>query len=82
MQSKIFFLLIAAAVSLIACASSRAAPMRCTGEGQACIAACGKMGDRIAAANCVTNCRARQSDCVHSGCWVNGPSRICGLLRQ
>jgi hypothetical protein len=82
MQRQILCLLIATAVSLIACESPRAAPMRCGSEGQACISACGRISDRAVAANCVTNCRARQSDCVHNGCWVNGPSRICGLMRQ
>jgi hypothetical protein len=81
MQRKLTFLIVAA-LALLGCAGAWAAPLRCSTEGQACIAACGRMLDRADAPNCVTNCRTSQSVCTRSGCWISGTDRLCGLLRQ
>jgi hypothetical protein len=82
MQRKLLFPIAAAAFALVGCASALAAPLRCSTEGQACIAACGRLLNRADAPNCITNCRTSQSVCTHSGCWISGTDRLCGLLRQ
>jgi hypothetical protein len=59
-----------------------AAPMRCSGEQKTCIAKCTKSLDRASISTCVTNCGARQSSCMKTGCWDSGAQRYCGLLKQ
>jgi hypothetical protein len=59
-----------------------AAPMRCSGEQKICITNCNKNLDRSTIPTCVTNCGARQSLCMKTGCWDNGLQKYCGLLKQ
>jgi hypothetical protein len=59
-----------------------AAPMRCSGEQTTCIANCRKNPDRSFLSICVTNCGARQSNCMRTGCWDTGAQKYCGLLKQ
>jgi len=59
-----------------------AAPMRCSGEQKICIANCNKSPDRSTIPICVTNCGARQSMCMRTGCWDSGFQKYCGLLKQ
>lgn len=59
-----------------------AAPMRCSGEQKTCITACNKSPDRSSISTCVTNCGARQSICMKTGCWDTGFQKYCGLLKQ
>jgi hypothetical protein len=59
-----------------------AAPMRCSSEQKTCIADCARLPNRSAAAVCVTNCGARQANCMQTGCWDNGRNKYCGLTRQ
>jgi hypothetical protein len=59
-----------------------AAPMRCSGEQNICITNCKKNPDRSYLSVCVTNCGARQSNCIRTGCWDSGVQKYCGLLKQ
>jgi len=59
-----------------------ATPMRCSGEQKTCIANCAKSPARSSISFCLTNCGARQSMCMKTGCWDNGTQRYCGLLKQ
>jgi hypothetical protein len=61
--------------------TARAAPMMCSGEEKTCIAACQKSPLALIG-DCIAGCRTRSNFCKQTGCWVNGPSRFCGLLRQ
>ena len=61
---------------------ARAEPMKCSGQQQACLAICQRITNQTQAANCATVCRNRFNFCRSSGCWDNGQSRYCGLLRQ
>ena len=74
----------AALISLMALDSqiASAAPMRCSGEQKICIANCSKSPDRSTIPTCVTNCGARQSLCMKTGCWDSGFQKYCGLLKQ
>jgi hypothetical protein len=56
--------------------------MRCSGEQKTCITACNKSPDRSSISTCVTNCGARQSICMKTGCWDTGFQKYCGLLKQ
>jgi hypothetical protein len=56
--------------------------MRCSGEQNTCIANCKKNPDRSFLSICVTNCGARQSICLKTGCWDSGVQKYCGLLKQ
>lgn len=70
-----------AASSLIVAQPAQAGPMKCSSEEQSCIAACRK-GPLGLLPNCVTNCRARFNFCRQTGCWDDGKTRFCRLLRQ
>lgn len=59
-----------------------ATPMRCSGEQKTCIASCAKGPPGSSITFCLTNCGARQSVCMKTGCWDNGTQRYCGLLKQ
>jgi len=74
----------AALLDLVAldCQIAPAAPMRCSGEQKICIANCNKSPDRSSIPTCVTNCGARQSLCMKTGCWDSGFQKYCGLLKQ
>jgi len=56
--------------------------MRCSGEQTTCIANCKKNPDRSYLSICITNCGARQSICMKTGCWDSGAQKYCSLLRQ
>jgi|SRR5450830_1350903 len=58
-----------------------AQPMRCSGEQKVCVANCNK-ANRASASVCATDCGARQSLCMKTGCWDNGTQKYCGLLKQ
>jgi hypothetical protein len=82
MMTKFLTVLIAlAALSLLGARPAAAAPMKCSGEQTTCIAVCQK-APRALIADCVTSCRARFNYCRQTGCWDNGKSRYCRLLRQ
>jgi hypothetical protein len=67
---------------LLDCQIVFAAPMRCSGEQKICITNCNKSTDRSSISICVTNCGARQSVCMKTGCWDSGFQKYCGLLKQ
>ena len=73
---------IIAAGLLLGVQGARADAMRCSTELKTCIANCAKNTNRAAVPVCITNCRTRNSTCVHSGCWDDGVRRYCGLQRQ
>ena len=70
-----------AAVALICAQPARAAPMTCSSEQKVCLAPCLKFPPAVAK-DCTNACRARFDFCRRSGCWDNGTSRYCSLLRQ
>jgi hypothetical protein len=71
-----------ASLALFCCQGAFAAPMRCSGEQTTCIASCKKNPDRSYLSICITNCGARQSICMKTGCWDSGAQKYCGLLKQ
>jgi hypothetical protein len=75
------FLAAAALVGLALFCSQPAGaqPMKCSGEKQACIAACNQLPKGASISVCLTNCSARQAICVRTGCWDNGMHVYCGL---
>ena len=74
-------LAMAAALTLLA-APAFAAPMKCSGEQKTCITICQKTINPALQAQCIADCHTRQNYCRQTGCWDNGTSRYCGLLRQ
>jgi hypothetical protein len=78
-MNRIVFVI--AAVALICTQPVRAAPMTCSTEQKACLAPCSKFPPAVAK-DCIDACRARFNYCRHTGCWDNGSSRYCGVLRQ
>jgi hypothetical protein len=75
-----FALAVVALLTLVA-ASASAAPMTCTTEQKPCLTACSKYPGAVAT-NCIADCRQRFNYCRNTGCWDNGTSRYCGLLRK
>jgi hypothetical protein len=55
--------------------------MTCSSEQKVCLAPCLKFPPAVAK-DCTNACRARFDFCRRSGCWDNGTSRYCSLLRQ
>lgn len=83
MRRKIIYAMAAiVALYLFGARAALAAPMLCSGEEKTCLSLCVKYTNPAQAANCVASCRARLAYCKHTGCWDNGTSRYCGLLRQ
>jgi hypothetical protein len=58
-----------------------AQPMRCSGEQRVCVSNCIK-ANPASASVCATDCGARQSLCMKTGCWDNGTQKYCGLMKQ
>jgi hypothetical protein len=56
-------------------------PMRCSGEQKTCNANCLKIA-RTAVADCLAVCHVTQQSCMHTGCWADGTSKYCGLMKQ
>ncbi len=82
MSGKIFIVIVAVlAAGLFGAQVAHSGPMKCSSQEQACMAAC-KKGPTGLIPNCVTNCRARFNFCRQTGCWDDGKSRYCRLLRQ
>ena len=75
------FAAVAIAVFLIA-APAYAAPMKCSGEQKTCLTVCLKTVNPALQKQCIADCQARLNYCKQTGCWTNGTSRYCGLLRQ
>ena len=73
---------IIAALSLLSARTALAAPMQCSGEEKTCLAVCVKYTNRAQVDACVAGCRASLVYCQHTGCWDNGGSRYCGLMRK
>jgi hypothetical protein len=73
---------VAFAAALLFATTARAEPVRCSNELKACIAACGSLPAGQRSSPCITACQVRMSSCRQNGCWDNGASRYCGLLRQ
>lgn len=72
---------LAAALPLLYTQPAHAPPMMCRGEQKTCLAACSKFPVAVAKA-CSAACHDRFNFCRQTGCWDNGTSRYCGLLRQ
>ena len=70
------------AAFLLWCGTAAAEPMKCSGEQQMCITNCAKLTDQIRLRACITGCSQRLAACRQTGCWNNGSSNYCGLLRQ
>jgi hypothetical protein len=71
-----------AGLLLFGAAPGHAAAMKCADEHKSCVANCAKLTNRNNIPVCVTNCHARNSICVHTGCWDNGVKRYCNYLRK
>ncbi len=83
MKCEMIYLIAAAAgASLLYCKPVSAAAMRCSGEEKTCLSNCTKILDSASNSTCVNHCRARQTLCLHIGCWDNGTVRYCGLLKK
>ena len=76
-----FVFALAAALPLICAQTAHAAPMKCSGEEKTCLTACSKFPVAVAK-QCSDTCRTRFNFCRSTGCWDNGRTRYCGLLRQ
>ncbi len=81
-NARILAAVFAVSLALLCCQDAFAVPMRCSGEQTACIATCKRNLDRSYVSICVTNCGARQSMCMRTGCWDSGVQKYCGLLKQ
>ena len=81
-DSRILAGALAASLALLFCDGVFAVPMRCSGEQTTCIASCKKNPDRSYLSICITDCGARQSICMRTGCWDNGVQKYCGLQKQ
>jgi hypothetical protein len=68
-------------VTLALLGAAQAAPMMCSSEQRSCLTACQKNPPALIP-NCISSCRAYFNYCRSTGCWDNGISRYCGLLRQ
>ncbi len=75
-------LAVLAAGALLFGTEAIAEPMKCTGEQQACLTNCTRLTDPKLVRLCINACGARQATCRQTGCWDNGSSQYCGLLRQ
>ena len=75
-------IVVAAGALLLCCGAAAAEPMKCSGEHQACITNCAKLADATRLKTCVNSCSQRQAACRQTGCWNNGGSTYCGLMRQ
>lgn len=75
------FVLAVVILSTLCAMPAFAAPMTCTTEEKPCLAACSKFPAAVAA-NCIADCRQRFNYCRNTGCWDNGKTRYCGVLRK
>jgi hypothetical protein len=82
LQMKKILLSMTTAAVLLCAATAHAEPVRCSNEAKTCTAACGSLPDGQRTSTCITVCQARMASCRQTGCWDNGSSRYCGLLRQ
>jgi hypothetical protein len=69
-------------LGLLCAQTALAEPMKCSGEQKVCIVLCNQNPKRASIPVCVTNCGARLSMCIRTGCWDNGVHRYCGLSRR
>jgi hypothetical protein len=70
-----------AVIFVFAAHAAQAEPMKCSGEQKTCQSACARM-PAGQVQPCLEGCRASQAYCIRSGCWQNGASRYCGLMKQ
>jgi len=75
-------ILAALTVVLSSATAAHADAVRCSNEQKTCIAACGSLPAQTRVSACISYCQARMNSCRQTGCWDNGSSRYCGLLRQ
>jgi len=75
-------ILAALTVVLSFATAAHADAVRCSNEQKTCIAACGSLPAQTRVSACISYCQARMNSCRQTGCWDNGSSRYCGLLRQ
>lgn len=73
---------VAIAAVLLFATAALADPVRCSNEQKNCVAACGSLPAQTRVSACISYCQARMNSCRQNGCWDNGSSRYCGLLRQ
>lgn len=69
------------AALLLTSRTALADPMKCSNENKTCISNCQKKATTRPSV-CLTECGARQSYCIKTGCWDNGVQRYCGLSKQ
>ena len=77
-----------AAVALVAIlllfssGTAAAAAMDCGSQHKVCLANCSQPNNRQGVPVCVKECHARQLFCMRTGCWSEGASHYCGLLKR
>lgn len=74
--------ILTAGVFLLWRSTAFAEPMKCGGEQQACLTGCTRLTDPKLLKTCINVCAQRQAACRQTGCWDNGTSTYCGLMRQ
>ena len=74
--------IVATGVLLLWHATAAAEPMKCSGEQQTCLAGCARLVDLTRLKACVNFCSQNLAVCRRTGCWNNGSSTYCGLMRQ
>jgi hypothetical protein len=82
MIRKIIHAMATAAALTLLTAPALAGPMKCSGEQKTCVTTCQKTINPALQGQCIADCRSRLNFCRQTGCWDNGTSRYCGLLRQ
>ena len=74
--------IVATGAFLLWCGLAVAEPMKCSGEQQACLTNCAKLADHTRLKACINSCVQGLAVCRRTGCWNNGSSTYCGLMRQ
>jgi hypothetical protein len=67
--------------TLVGTAPAHADPMKCSNQEQTCATNC-KKAARGPVTTCLTQCGARASYCMKTGCWNNGVQTFCGLAKR
>ena len=84
MKAKAGYVAVALAAIVLSLNSGPAvaAAMDCGGQTKTCLANCAAIRGRPEFPLCVKDCQARQTFCMRTSCWNDGPTRYCGLLRR
>jgi hypothetical protein len=73
---------LAVSLALLCCQEALAVPMKCSWRANHVHRELQKESRTFLPSICVTNCGARQSICMRTGCWDSGVQKYCGLEKQ